>query len=85
MSTTLEETLKTAANAASAMAPVLPGPLGTVASVAGIALQAGSGFARDGQDPVKEIRRILSAAPEVKKVHAQWDAMIDRKFPQSQR
>lgn len=76
----LAEHLNAAGAAIQVAGPMLPGPAGIAATIAGIALQAGAGIALAGKDPVIEIRRLLSALPEVKKVHGIWDEELDKKF-----
>lgn len=57
-----------------------PGPIGIIAKIASLALKAGSAFAAADQDPVVEIQRILSASPEIAKVHNEWDDYINKTF-----
>jgi hypothetical protein len=57
-----------------------PGPIGIIAKIASLALKAGSAFAAADQDPVVEIQRILSASPEIAKVHNEWDDYIAKTF-----
>ena len=52
------------------------GPIGIIAKIASLALKAGSALAEAGKDPVIEIQRILSASPEVAKIHDEWEAHI---------
>ena len=76
--------LKTAANTARMVAGALPPPGNLIAGIASVALKAGALFAEAGKDPLVEITRILSADPELKRVHSTWSSMLDAKFPASE-
>lgn len=75
----LVSALESAAHAAGAL-KTAAFPVGIIAAITELALKAGIGFAKAGKDPVGEIERILSAEPEVKKVHDEWDNRLDDKF-----
>jgi len=72
--------LKTASDVAQ-LASAAPGPAGIAATIVAIALKAGSALALAGKDPVIEIERILSADPEMAKVHDGWDSFIMNELP----
>lgn len=76
----LSDALAKAADLATTVAPVAPAPFDTVAKIAAAALKAGTAFAAQGKDPVAEVTRMLTADPEVKRVHDDWDAQIAAKF-----
>ncbi len=79
MSNEVADALTTASEIAG-LVGAAPGPVGIVAKIASMALKAGSAIAKAGKDPVIEIQRILSAQPEVEKVHSEWDDYIASTF-----
>lgn len=80
MNRALAEALKTASDLSTGLSTSLTGPGKVVAEVAGLALGAAAGFAAAGDDPVIQIRRLLSSSPGVQKVEDSWKDALDRKF-----
>jgi len=58
---------------------------GVIMQIVGLAVRAAEAIIAAGKDPVVEIRRLLSAAPEVAAVDAEFDALIDARFPRRER
>lgn len=74
--------LRAGSEVAKAALPAIPsGPGQTVASILGLALDAGAAIADRGQDPVLELQRILSSVEGVRDVHDRWKRDIDSRFP----
>jgi hypothetical protein len=76
----LDEALGATATAADALSATLPFPGNIIAAIVGVALKAGEAFAKEGKDPAKEIARILHSDPAVKKVHLDWERLLDERF-----
>ena len=80
MSNDVASALSSAADMALLLVPA-GGPGGIIAGITSIALKAGAAIAAAGGDPVVEITRMLSSTPGVVAVRNEWDAIIDREFP----
>lgn len=57
-----------------------PGVGGVIATIVTTALNAALDLARAGEDPVIEVKRILSADSMLQRVRAEWQREIDREF-----
>ena len=77
----LSDILRGVSRAATAAAPLLPGPAATVAGIAAAALGLAADFAAAGADPVTEIKRIRSEDPMLANVEEHWARRLRDEFP----
>ena len=81
MSDETAQLLEAAADA-TGFAAAASGPIGIAARIASLAFRVGAAFAREGKDPVIEIRRLLASEPKLAAVRDEWNAVIKRTFPE---
>lgn len=72
--------LRRVSTAASAIAPLLPGPAGMAAGVIGAGVALAADLAAAGEEPIAAIQRIRDTHPLLAQVEKRWDARMRKRF-----